>query len=322
MSRLRALQATFDTARDTIRTAVGNITGATPARAALAQVAQQSAVLVPVPSIGLHSVVPWHMLATRHTPALWAPDGDGQMRASQLDPRDFQLTNSLHIEHADVDLRAFGGIGASKSSLDGVASLGAFAAEHCKSMLDGATADTALELMRQSQRLFVNGSPPTMPVDTFIWHQWDGRLFFSNSDFSHRFAAASSLASAYDEEILVGAPVRVHTIDAHRFKLLRARFELFLMPSGVKMGSHLHDAMKRLQAPWGVLDMAAAEYDDWLLFLPKDNRRSLDAANTLRENGAPDAGALLQQALSNAVPEFRAFDFEREERQSFAVPRM
>lgn len=326
MALLDALHNTLDSIDKTGRTAWRAFTGADAAHAILARVAQQAALYQAPPNVDLRRVVPWHRLAESRTAMFWPSGAGGQ--ATWLDPRQFQVTHTRHIAHADLDLRAFDGVSASRDALVGVGSLDAFAEQFCRHLLKDANAETALELMLQSKHLYVNGAEPSKSVDNFVWHQWDGRLFLSNSDFSHRFAAARSIAAAHDVEIVVGAPVTVHTIELHRVGQLRSKYDLFLMPpeEGQRVRgptNTVHETMDRLRAPWGWVSMGFGEHEGYLLLLPRDDRRSVAAADTLRENGAADAGELLRQAAARPVPQFHAVDFDYEAaREPTHAPRM
>ncbi|MBA4281680.1 DUF6685 family protein [Ralstonia sp.] len=301
------------------RSLVGLLTGRS---AKLAELARYASMLERVPvkraGIGIESVFPWHRLGSLTSTVLhWHPSPEG-MRARRLDPSSFQFTRLESLARVDVDIRAVQGISASKERLEEFDDIDSLADARCRGLMTDISEEHALKLLRQpAVRLMCSGKELSRTADGFVWHQWDGRLFFDNCDGSHHFAAARRVAGRAGASVKVGGPLRAYSLDTARIVELQRQFDLFFVgPGSHAVGlypqlalprlpdAEFHTLMGALSAEWIHIALPESAPDGWLLALPCCSPRSQEVARVLRRIGFTDVCEILLAAAETRSPAF------------------
>jgi hypothetical protein len=266
-----------------------------------------------VSNASMASIFPWHQVG--HEGAnllLWQPDGNGGMAASPQNPTTFAVTRQERINFVELSIRDVQGLSSSKGPIENFSELDDFATTCCTDLLSDVSPQAARELLSKGNiRLWVDGREPKGAPDNFVWHQWDERIFFNNSDGSHHFAAARWISLQNRTNIKVGASLTLHTINMATVINLVNQFDMFFvgkpapavpscgMGSGLESDEVLHHLLSRLQTPWAHLSLPRCAHDGFLLILPKASDRSREVAQLLRDAGLTDAGHLLSAAALN-----------------------
>lgn len=193
-----------------------------------------------------------------------------------------------HIPRWRCDLQDVAGLQAAKSELLKVDSLDALAqqgarshlAEISRSKLNALLAHRDLRCLRQPK----SGEP-------LVRHLWDGRLFLANAGGTPRLAAARFMAARIGQAVPLCGALHSCSIEPLAVSGLRRGFELFAVCTREPaLAAGLHEALRRLRAPYGATPLPAPYADAQALLLPREDARAMAAAAELRAAGLADLG--------------------------------
>jgi hypothetical protein len=180
------------------------------------------------------------------------------------------------------------GLQASKSELAKFDSLDALAQQGARSHISEISRSRLSALLAHRDLRFLRQPKAS---EHLVRHLWDGRLFLANAGGTQRFAAARYIAGRIGLAVPLGAELRRCSIEPLAVSGLRRGFELFAVSTREPaLAAGLHEALRRLRAPYCATPLPAPYTDAQALFLPREDKRSMAAAAELRAAGLPDLG--------------------------------
>ncbi|WP_051243350.1 DUF6685 family protein [Azohydromonas australica] len=188
-----------------------------------------------------------------------------------------------HCDIQDVD-----GLHASKLTLLRFNSLDAMAQQEAAKLIDEVS---SARLARLLERHEIRALCRRRSGDHFVRYLWDGRTFLINRSGSVHFAAARFMAARLEQRVALGGELHVHSIEPQAVSSLRRDFELFAVSARDAFASiAFHEALRRSHTPYLSKRMPRPHAHTEVIFLPRDDRRSVAVAAELRVAGFPDAG--------------------------------
>jgi hypothetical protein len=188
-----------------------------------------------------------------------------------------------HCDIQDVD-----GLHASKSTLVNFSSLDAMARQEAPALIDEVS---SAGLARLLERHEIKALRRRCSGDHFVRYLWDGRIFLLNRSGSVHFAAARFMAARLEQRVALGGELQVLSIEPWAVNSLRRDFELFAVSARDAFASiAFHELLRSSHTPYLSKRMPRPCADTEVIFLPRDDRRSMAMAAELRAAGFPDVG--------------------------------
>lgn len=188
-----------------------------------------------------------------------------------------------HCDIQDVD-----GLCASKSTLVRFSSLDAMAQQEAPRLIDEVSRARLARLLEMHE---IRALRRRRSGEHFVRHLWDGRIFWLNRSGSMNFAAARFMAARLEQRIALGGELQVPSIEPQAVSSLRRGFELFAVSARDAFANiAFHEALRRAYTPYLSKRMPRPYADTEVIFLPRDDRRSMAMADELRAAGFPDIG--------------------------------
>ena len=186
------------------------------------------------------------------------------------------------------DIQDVTGLQASKSELAKYDSLDAMALQGVRSMVSEVSRSRLNALLAHRELRFLRQPKAS---EHFVRHLWDGRLFLANGAGSPRFAAARYVAGRIGLAVPLCAELHTCSIEPLAVSGLRRGWELFAVSTrDTTLSTGLHEALRRLRAPYLSKPLPPPWAEAQVLFLPREDRRAMAAAVELRAAGLPDVG--------------------------------
>jgi hypothetical protein len=186
------------------------------------------------------------------------------------------------------DIQDVDGLHASKSTLARFTSLDAMAQQEAPGLIDEFSSTRLARLLEQRE---IRSLRRRLCGAHFVRYLWDGRVFLINSGASVHFAAARLMAARLGQPVALGGELHVLSIEPQAVSSLRRDFELFAVSSRDAFASiAFHEALRRSRTPYLSRPMPLPHGDREVVFLPRDDRRSIAVAAEMRAAGFPDVG--------------------------------
>lgn len=242
----------------------------------------------PARSIDEESIIKWQEMNAKSISG-WRTRG-GYYESFQVEtPALASLTRKTITENWCCDLSEIQGFRSSKSDLAKFHTTDEMVEHDSKEMIEEISHENILRNLAHPGIRLINGSQAS---DHFRRYAWDGRLTLANSDGSHHVAAAKYIAMRLGEKVPLTGKLIEYAFDHLAVAALRAEFEMLVVSNHPAPSNAFHDAMRRAKVTWLWLDIPRNQ-DAQIVFLPKNEARSMRAARILRQAGCQDAGALL-----------------------------
>lgn len=247
-----------------------------------------AAIPTPARTIEEGGVIQWQEMNTKAISG-WRTRG-GHYESFQIEtPALASLSRKTITESWRCDLSEIQGFYASKSDLAKFHTTDEMVEHDSKELIEEITHESLQQnLAHEGIHLWRTDQSSA----TFRRYAWDGRLFLANSGGSHHVAAAKYIATRLQEKVPLIGKLIEYSFDRHAVATLRAEFEMLVVSNHPAPSNALHDAMRRAKVTWLWLDIPQNQ-DVQIVFLPKNEARSMRAARMLRQAGCQDAGALL-----------------------------
>jgi rhodanese-related sulfurtransferase len=134
--------------------------------------------------------------------------------------------------------------------------------------------------------------------DHFVRYLWDGRIFLINRSGSVHIAAARFMAGQLEQRVELGGELQLLSIEPSAVNSLRHDFELFAVSARDAFASiAFHEALRNSRTPYLSKRMPSPHADTEVIFLPRDDQRSMAMAAELRAAGFPDVGKHLSMLV-------------------------
>lgn len=135
--------------------------------------------------------------------------------------------------------------------------------------------------------------------DCFIRHDWDGRVFLSNSGGSHHFAAARLIARSLGQQVPLRGRLYQRGVNAAPVAALTRDYTMFIVTNDRMVMNAFIEAMEGYRAPWFSHKLPEQLGDVRAVLLPKQDKRAMRVAQLLESAGATKFCSLLT-ALASA----------------------
>jgi len=208
------------------------------------------------------------------------------------------FTQCLTLDRWECDIRTIEGLAASKSDLSEFSTLDEFAAlESPKEIEEISVRNLSKNLDHREIRI---RNSPDGGGDFFVRYLWDGpRTFLINHGGSHHFAAARYIARALDMPVPLSGRLEVCRIPTLSVQELTRKYDLFAMPLFI---DYFHEAMKSFKASYGYCKLPRPlDRSAYLIFLPRDEPRSMKASTALRGAGIFDVSDYLKHVCTESA---------------------
>jgi hypothetical protein len=206
----------------------------------------------------------------------------------QVNPELLSLGTCVREPRWHCDIQDVAGLQAARAELLKFDSLDAFALAKARSLMSEATRTHLSSLLSHRELRFLRRF---RGGEHFFHPLWDGRVFLANQGGSAHFAAARHIAARIGQAVALGGELRRCSLEPLAVNGLRRDFELFAVSTrDAGAGAALHDALRRLRAPYLGKPMPAPHADAQVLFLPRGDKRAMAVAAELRAAGLPDVG--------------------------------
>ena len=129
-------------------------------------------------------------------------------------------------------------------------------------------------------------------------YQWDNsRIHLANGGGSHHFSAARYIAKKLNKKIpIYGCLNELYLDSSSVFSLLR-QFDLYSVNSNDWL--FIVKECEHFEAPFGLYPAPQPYYDQTIIFLPRNNKRSLRISKLFKQVGIFDFGMFLLESLNN-----------------------
>ena len=201
------------------------------------------------------------------------------------------LVKVNRLENWQCDIRDIDCLAASKSNLRLFKTLDDFA----KAISHSLIADISEESLHFNLQ-WENGRILDSP--SFYCYQWDNnRIHLGNGGGSHHFSAARYLAHQLNKKIPIYGRLNKFYLDPSSvFSLLR-QFDLYSVNSNDWL--FIVKECEHFEAPFGLYPAPQPYYDQTIIFLPRNNKRSLRISKLFKQVGIFDFGMFLLESLNN-----------------------
>ena len=260
-------------------------------------------------SIALSTVIDWGVLGD------WNPMShtwhhrhcrgwhfkDGRYRSFLIKILEFEtLRHEIIIDDWECDLRVINGLSDSKSNLAQFSSLCELAAKNSPEMITNISKEqlqanllhTGIMVGRKWDAINIKST-----ADFFVTHSWDNRIFIVNSDGSHHLAAARYIAIRLDENVQLSSRLKIRALNTTAIDLLLDKFSILAINNAPAEQNAFFQCMQKLNVTYIVKEIS--KYDINCILLPKNQYRSMIAADTMRQLGFLDIGYQLRYVATN-----------------------
>lgn len=241
----------------------------------------------PARSIDEESIIKWQEMNAKSISG-WRTRG-GYYESFQVEtPALASLTRKTITENWCCDLSEIQGFRASKSDLAKFHTTDEMVERNSKEMIEEITHENLQQnLAHEGIHLWCTNQSSA----NFRRYAWDGRLFLANSGGSHHVAAAKYIATRLQEKVPLFGKLIEYSFDQFAVATLRSEFEMLVVSDHPAPSNAFHDAMRRAKVTWLWLDIPRNQ-EAKIVFLPKNEVRSMRVARLLSLAGCQDAGAL------------------------------
>jgi hypothetical protein len=244
-------------------------------------------------AVAFETVVPWHLWGASELEGFRRDiQGYSRFRASC---RAFAALGD-HEELGDwqCDIQDIAGLAAARSygPLKHVATLDEMAGLLASDLVDSVTEVQLRKILEAHQRISFGRDRPAWHL---FRHLWDGRLFLYDHGDGRYFLAARYIAGQLGLPVPLHAKLRVYGISPDAVCRLRRSYEMFVLSREATARDDFFDEMRRRQATYLWHPMPEAYEDNYAVFLPRSEPRSMEAATALHEAGVFDLGQHLKR---------------------------
>ncbi|MBP5788658.1 MAG: hypothetical protein J6W29_00295 [Neisseriaceae bacterium] len=207
------------------------------------------------------------------------------------------FTDCNIIENWKGDIQDIVGICFSKSKLDDFDTFDKMVKENAPEMI------TPVTVEKLNQNLAHRGIDIIHNKKTsnhFEQYMWDGRIFLSNHDGSHHFAAARYIAYQLNTPVPLIGKLYIYSINEQSVISLCNKYEIFTIEMNYFV--RFSQIMKNFSVPfmWYPLPQHNSEkyYENhYVIFLPKNNKKSIKMATILHKSNFFDFGRYLRDLV-------------------------
>ena len=184
-------------------------------------------------------------------------------------------------DHWVCDIQHVQAFSASKSPLKDLVSVEEMALKYCQWALHDMS-PTGIQTNLDWDQVRI--TKPGNTSDWFFRCEWDGRLFLMNDGGSHHFAAARQIAATIGQPVPLCGLLNEYKINHQAAAELDAQFVVFGLDAGAR--GAFREAMQAFGATYLVRHLPPPLHDQQLVFLPRDNPKSMQVAELARACGA------------------------------------
>lgn len=266
-----------------------------------------TAKVTPQPStIALSDIPPWHegyrllledtWRNNRVVLRGWVPRRGGWMEPVGIErPEYTAIGRETKIDDWACEIQDVEGLGASKSDLTGFDSLDSMVQRNSPEMIDEiAPAKLQTNLAHGEIRIIHQANTS----DCFIRHDWDGRVFLSNSGGSHHFAAARLIARLLGQKVPLRGRLYQRGVNAAPVAALTRDYAMFVVTNDLLVMHAFSEAMEGYRAPWFSHKLPGQLGDVRAVLLPRQDERAMRVAQLLQSAGAANFCRLLADLAS------------------------
>lgn len=193
------------------------------------------------------------------------------------------LTKTTILPRHKIDIRQIEGLSSSRADLSRHRDIKAITKDHARVETIISLSNLKDLLVDVAENIF---NPKSL--NHIKQHAWDGRLLVSNSDGSHRIAAANLIASELNEVATIRSDLHLIQIDPDTLSRLSVQFDMFLLPSDDIFFNRItksleHDLISHYR---GRILNRTQSINLYVYFFPRDSLKSRLAINVLRNAGA------------------------------------
>lgn len=247
----------------------------------------------PEVAVAFETVVPWHLWGVGELEGFHRTNqGYDRFLASS---RAFAaLGHHEEIEDWQCDIRHIAGLASARSRgpLRHIATLDEMA-ELMASDLAAPISEAQLRKLLEAHRRGTSGHD--CPAWHFFRHLWDERLFLYDHGDGRYFLAARYIAGQLGLPVPLRARLHVYGISPEAVCRLRRSYEMFVLSKQAMAREDFFDEMRRREATYLWHPMPEAYEDNYGVFLPRLEPRSMEAAAVLHEAGVFDLGLHLER---------------------------
>lgn len=245
--------------------------------------------------IDASSVVPWHEWGKHFHSSFSMPGWIMGWKCSDnhytsfkiLRPELMNFGRCNLTDRWDCEIQDVSGFSHSKSTLTDFICMDDMVMKNSPEMIDQISEAWLRENLAHDQiRILHNHNT----IDHFARHLWDGRLFLMNSGGSHHFAAARHISSRIGVPVPLTGKLRTYSINPEAVATLKRDFDIYVVSQEAEIANGFHDAMQSFKATYLLYDLPRPYERSRAILLPKDEQRSRQVSNMLREAGAFDLG--------------------------------
>lgn len=216
---------------------------------------------------------------------------------SVVRPEYRQIARCEIKERWSCDVKDIHGFAASKSDLWLYSSTDEMARARCRGLIDKITPEKLAKCLEHDG---IRSIQALRSGDHFTVYQWDKRLWFMNSDGSHRTAAAKYIATRLGQPVSFIGDLHTYSIDQHAIDSLRRDFEMFaIRDEESEVSNAFSDAMCAFRATWLWHRLPRPYEHVRAVLLPRSEERSMRVAVELRNAGITDLGAHLEAVCAS-----------------------
>ncbi len=246
----------------------------------------------------------------------WRPGPEGyRQHLLHLDALE-HLTCERVVDGWTCDIGDIAGLGASKSPLSEYDTLDAMIQARRPELVSSGDPASIYHLLTHDGLRILDLEENRREKDRFLLHRWDGRVFLSNLDGSHHFAAARCLARRFGVRVPLRGRLYCRWIDAQAVEALVSEYALFAIDGTLIALDALHEALQAYRAPYlrhclpkGLSTPPPPAYNSngggggslEALFLPRAHARARRVAAAMVAAGFFDVGAHLEGLVRRQV---------------------
>jgi hypothetical protein len=229
----------------------------------------------------------------------WVPRRGGGMEPVEIErPEYTAIGRETKIDDWACEIQDVKGLGASKSDLREFDSLDAMVQRNSPEMIDEITPAKLQANLAHGEIRIIHQANTS---DCFIRHDWDGRVFLSNSGGSHHFAAARLIARLLGQQVPLRGRLYQRGVNAAPVAALTRDYKMFIVTNDTQVIHAFSKAMEGYRAPWFSHKLPEQLGNVHAVLLPRQDKRAMRVAQLLQSAGATSFCSLLT-ALAYASP--------------------
>ncbi|KAF1702881.1 DUF6685 family protein [Pseudoxanthomonas kaohsiungensis] len=197
-------------------------------------------------SVALSDVPHWERFGSGRL-TYWRRDPFGDYSACFREIPAFRQLVVSSQTTVTIDIRQIQGMAASKSDLHGHRCLDAWALDNAAWALKDVSLPAVGHLLHWRRQ--------DTASDSLVVHDYDGRVFLSNSEGSHRFAAARYIAGQLGENVRFRAPLTRYSVDQTALRAIQGEFAVYAVRHDARFMNALTDAFRAGGVPYLTCEM-------------------------------------------------------------------